>query len=499
MDPHARRPVEGDLAMTLLDPSVWSGKTYIGGWTVTGPGPSPVVEPATGDTLGEIAISSPEDVRHAAAVAVAAQRDWAGSPPEQRAAVLRTAGELWERHGEEIRSWIVREAGSIPPKAALETHTAAQECFEAAALPSHPSGAVLPSNEPRWSFTRRRPCGVVGVIAPFNFPLILSVRSVAPALALGNAVLLKPDPRTAVSGGVSLIRIFEEAGLPPGVLSLVVGGADVGSELVTAPPVRVVSFTGSTRAGRLVGELGARHLKRVHLELGGNSAQIVLPGADVAAAAGAGAFGSFMHQGQICMATGRHLVHESLYEDYVTALAEKAAHLPVGNPATDQVALGPIIDDGQVAKIHDLVTASVRAGARLAAGGTHEGRFYRPTVLADVSADTPAYAEEVFGPVGPVRRFSTVDEAVAMAKDSASGLALSVFGDLGSAMEVADSVPSGIVHLNAATVSDEANAPFGGVGVSGTGSRVGGAAANIEAFTETQWVTMRPRPAPYPF
>jgi benzaldehyde dehydrogenase (NAD) len=485
--------------MALLDPSVWSGRTYVAGWRTTGSGSSPVREPATGATLGEIGTSSSDDVRHAVEVAAAAQRDWAASPPEQRAAVLHRAAQLWESHAAEVQSWLVREAGSIQAKAVLETHTADQECLEAAALPSHPLGSFLPSNEPRWSLTRRRPAGVVGVIAPFNFPLILSIRSVAPALALGNAVVLKPDPRTAVCGGVALVRVFEEAGLPPGVLSLVVGGADAGEALVTAPATRVVSFTGSSRAGRRVGALGAQHLTRVHLELGGNSAQVVLPGADVGRVASAGAFGSFMHQGQICMTTGRHLVHESLYEEYVSALAEKASRLPVGDPATEQVALGPVIDDAQVARIHDLVTASVAGGARLAAGGTHEGRFYRPTVLADVTAETPAYAEEVFGPVAPVRRFSTVEEAVAMARDSEYGLVLSVFGDLDRALAVADAVPSGIVHLNAATVSDEAHVPFGGVGDSGTGARFGGAEANLDAFTETQWVTLRPEPAPYPF
>lgn len=485
--------------MGLLDTDTWSGKTYIDGWRSTTAGTSPVTEPATGATLGTVGLAGTDDVARAASVAAGAALEWAARPPEERAAVLRRAGDLWERHGEEIGGWLTREAGSIPPKAALEIHTAAQECYEAAALPSHPAGAVLPSNEARWSFSRRRPSGVVSVIAPFNFPLILSIRSVAPALALGNAVLLKPDPRTAVCGGVSLVRIFEEAGLPPGALSLLVGGADIGEAVITAPEVRVVSFTGSTRAGHRVGELGAAHLKRVHLELGGNSAMIVLPGADVARAASAGAFGSWMHQGQICMTTGRHVVHESIHDEYVAALAAKADHLPVGDPASGQVALGPVIDAGQVERIDSLVTASVAAGARLAAGGTHEGLFYRPTVLADVRADTPAWAEEVFGPVAPVRPFSTIDEAAAIARDSRYGLVLSIVGDVGAAMQLADAVPSGIVHINAATVSDEANVPFGGVGASGTGSRFGGAEANIEAFTETQWLTMRPEIAPYPF
>ena len=477
----------------------WSGRIHSDGWVAGAAGTADIREPATGGTLGAVGMAGPEDVERAAARAAEAQRTWARESHEVRAAVLRRAGQLYEEHAEEIQGWIMRETGAIGPKADLETHIAAQECFGAAALPAHPNGQVLPSIEPRWSFARRRPVGVVSVISPFNFPLILSIRSVAPALALGNAVLLKPDPRTVMAGGINIVRIFEEAGLPPGLLHLLPGGADVGEAVVTAPEVAVVSFTGSTRAGRSVGALAGQHLKRVHLELGGNNALIVLPGADVALAASAGAFGSFMHQGQICMTTGRHLVHESLHDEYVGVLAEKADHLPVGDPMTGTVALGPIIDENQVARIDSMVRDTVAAGARLAAGGTHEGLFYRPTVLAEVQPTMPAYCEEVFGPVAPVVSYSSLEEAIALANDTAYGLTLGVLGDVGLAMQVADAVNTGIVHINEQTVSDEANIPFGGVGDSGTGSRFGGPEANIDAFTETQWLTVRGEIAPYPF
>lgn len=488
-----------ECIVSLLDADTWTAKIFADGWSGGSGGTAPVIEPATGDRLGVIGLADAEDARKAATRAAAAQTQWAARPPGERAAVLRRAGALWEAHAEEIQDWIVRESGAIRPKAALETHIAASECYEAAALPSHPHGTVLPSDEARWSFARRRPAGVVSVIAPFNFPVILSIRSVAPALALGNAVLLKPDPRTAVCGGVALVRIFQEAGLPEGLLQLLPGGADVGEAVVTAPEVRVVSFTGSTAAGRRVGELGARHLKRTHLELGGNNALIVLPGADLAPAASAGAFGSFMHQGQICMSTGRHLVHESLHDAYVEALSAKATHLPVGDPASGQVALGPLIDDRQLGRVDDLVRRTVAAGARLAAGGTYQDLFYAPTVLAAVTPAMPAWTDEVFGPVAPVVPFATTEEAIALASESEYGLSLGILGDVGDAMAIADAVPSGIVHINEQTVSDEANAPFGGVGSSGTGSRFGGPEANIEAFTETQWLTARPEIAPYPF
>lgn len=486
--------------MSFLDPSVWDGKIHVGGWTAGSGGVQDVVEPATQDVIGRIGVASPDDVARAAKTAAAAQRDWAARKPEERAAVLRRAGLLWEEHAAEVDDWIVRESGGIPPKAALESHTAAHECFEASALPSLPAGEVLTTNEDRWSFARRRPAGVVSVISPFNFPLILGIRAVAPALALGNAVLLKPDPRTSVCAGVTIMRIFEEAGLPAGLLSLLPGGADVGAAVVEAPEVRVVAFTGSTAAGRKIGETCGRLLKRAHLELGGNSAMIVLPGADLAKAASAAAFGSFMHQGQICMATGRHVVHADVYDDYVDALAEKARNLPVGDPKSGQVAIGPIIDGRQLERIDGIVQAAVAGGARLAAGGERGGGwFYPPTVLADLDPSLDAWREEIFGPVAPVRKFTDLDEAVAIANDSKYGLSIAILGDVGQAMRLADRLDSGKIHINEQTVSDEPNSPFGGVKDSGNGGRIGGHAANIEAFTETQWLTVRPEIAPYPF
>ncbi|MGH1564514.1 benzaldehyde dehydrogenase [Mumia sp. DW29H23] len=486
----------------MLDASVWSGRIYLGGeWVEPAGGETyPVVEPATGEELGRIGKAGPADVRTAAQHATEAQRAWAALPHTERAAVLRRAGDLWNAHADEVMGWNVREVGAVPGMAGFALGVAAQECYEAATLPSYPHGQVLASEQPRLSLAQRVPAGVVAVISPFNVPIILGIRAVAPALALGNAVILKPDPRTAVTGGVTMARIFEEAGLPAGVLQVLPGGADVGEALTSDPDVRVIAFTGSTAAGRKVGEAAGKHLKRAHLELGGNSAFLVLEDADVDQAVNLAAWGAFFHQGQICMTVGRHLVHESLYDAYVAKLAEKADHLPVGNPATDQVALGPIIDEGQRDKIHALVTGSVEAGARLAAGGTYEGLFYRPTVLADSPLDAPAYCEEVFGPVASVVKFSTLDEAVKLASSGDYGLSLGIVTrDALRGLELAARIPSGIVHINDQTVNDEANAPFGGVGASGTGSRHGGAEANVEAFTETRWVTVRSEPPTYPF
>ena len=485
--------------MAFLDESTWQGKVFSGGWKAAAGGEAPVIEPATGAELGRTGIAAPADVAAAATAAAAAQPAWAATPHTERAALLRRAGDIWKAHAEEIEQWSIREGGKIPPAAQFETHVATEEVYEASTLPSRPYGELLPSESPHLSFVERVPVGVVGVIAPFNFPQILAIRSVAPALALGNAVVLKPDPRTAVCGGVVLARVFEEAGLPEGLLHVLPGGAGAGEALVADPLVRVVSFTGSTAVGRQVGQLAAAHLKRCHLELGGNSAMIVLDDADVAKAASAGAWGSFLHQGQICMTTGRHIVHEAVYDDYVAALAGKAAHLPVGNPATEQVALGPIIDERQRDKVHGLVTGSVDAGARLAAGGTYEGLFYRPTVLADVAPAMPAYAGEVFGPVAPVLRFATADEAAKLAADTEYGLSLGILtADVMRGLDLARRIPTGIVHINDQTVDDAPNTPFGGILASGTGARFGGT-ANLDAFTDTRWVTMRGEIAPYPF
>jgi benzaldehyde dehydrogenase (NAD) len=440
--------------MTLLDEAVWRGRIQLGGEWVTGAGGDyPVIEPATGKELGRMGAATPADVTIAAANAVAAQREWAALPHSERAAVLRRAGDLWSRHAAEISDWNIREVGAIPAMAGFALHVAAEECYEAAGLPSRASGEIVPSEEPRLSMVRRVPAGVVA-----------------------------------------------EAGLPPGVLQVLPGGPDVGEALVTEPAVRVISFTGSTAAGRRVGELAGRLLKRAHLELGGNSALVVLEDADVDKAVGLAAFGSFFHQGQICMTTGRHIVHERIYDEFVDRLAAKASGLPVGDPAAGEVALGPVIDAGQRDKVHALVTASRDAGARVAAGGEYHDLFYRPTVLAEVPVRSPAFAEEVFGPVAPVTRFADLDEAVGLAGDTEYGLSLGIVTtDVLHGLAVADRIPTGIVHINDQTVSDEANVPFGGVGASGTGARFGGAAANIEAFTETRWVTLRSEPPRYPF
>jgi benzaldehyde dehydrogenase (NAD) len=475
----------------------WATHLFSGGWRRAS-ATLRVTEPATGTALARVGAAGPEDVDTAVSRAVDAQRAWAAEPYPARMQVLRRAGELFVEHATEIARWYVREAGAAQPVAAGQGAAAAEECHQAAALASVPYGEVLRSAQPRFSFTRRLPVGVVGVIAPFNAPILLALRSVAPALAVGNAVVLKPDPRTSVVGGVLLARVFEEAGLPEGLLHVLPGGAEIGKALVTHPDVPVLAFTGSTRAGQAIATAAAPYLKRLHLELGGNSAMIVLDDADLDLAVRAGAAGSFRHQGQICMATGRHLVHASLAEEYAAALADLAGGLTVGDPTRSGVDLGPLIDEQQRDRVHELVASSVAAGAKAVTGASYDGLFYRPTVLTGVGDGTPAYAEEVFGPVAAIRPFATVEEAVRLARDTPYGLSLGVVTrDVMRGLALAEQVPSGLVHINDQTVNDEPVVPFGGVGDSGNGARHGGLGANLEAFTETQWVTVRSAPPRY--
>ena len=458
-----------------------------------------VREPATGRGLLSIRWSTTDDVRAAAAAAAAAQPAWAETNYQQRAAVLRRAADIYEAHRAEFGTWTQRETGAHRNKMHHEQSFTAQELLNASTLPSRPQGSLLPSAQPgRLSMARRVPIGVVGAITPWNSPSVLGMRVVAPALALGNAVVLKPDPQTPVCGGAVFAAIFREAGLPDGLLQVVVGDAEVGEALVTDPNVRMVSFTGSTGAGRRVGSLAGGLLKKVSLELGGNNAFVVLDDADVEAAASAGAYSSFQFQGQVCFAVGRHIVHRSVADAYVDLLATKAKRLRLGDPYRDDVDLGPIVNEQQLARVDGIVRRSVEGGARLAEGGTFDGLFYRPTVLADVGTELPAWTDEIFGPVAPVVTFDNDDEAVALANASDYGLAAGVYSrSISRGLSIANRIRAGMVHVNDQTINDEAIVPFGGMGLSGNGGRFGGE-ANEEAFTEWQWVTIRDEPKSFP-
>jgi benzaldehyde dehydrogenase (NAD) len=484
---------------TLLDEREWTGKLYSDGW-VDAPETVETIEPATGDVLGTAGVANAASVAAAAKSAARAQREWAALPMNERVAVVRRAAELLERHRVEISGWMVRESGCIPPKADVEITASIGQLDQAASLISHPLGHVLPSLTPgRTSTALRKPIGVIGVITPWNFPIVLAMRSLGPALALGNSIVLKGDLNTPVSGGVIIARVFEEAGLPEGVLHVLGGGAEVGQALVGDPNVRMISFTGSTKTGRIVGEIAGAGLKRMVLELGGNSPLIVLDDADIDAASSAGAWGSFLHQGQICLAVSRHLVHESIAEDYLAALTERAGRLVVGNPATEQVHLGPIINAKQVERVQRIVDETVGAGATALVGGTHDGLFFPATVLRDVKPGMAAFSEEIFGPVAPVTTFRSDEEAIELANMTEYGLAAAVqSGSQSRATEVAEGLHAGMVHINDQTVNEEPPAPFGGFKSSSNGGHFGGV-GQLELWTEWQWQTSREKAGQFPF
>jgi NAD-dependent aldehyde dehydrogenases len=483
----------------LLNEQIWTGKIFSDGW-VDAPETIDVTEPATGEVLGTAGAADAAAVARACKSAAAAQREWAQTPFTERVAIVRKAGEALDRHREELIGWMVRESGCIQPKADVEITASIGQLDMAGALISHPLGHNLPSITPgRTSMARRIPMGVVGVICPWNFPIVLAMRSVGPALALGNAVVLKADHNTPVTGGAVTARVFEEAGLPEGVLHVVPGDGEVGQALVEDPNVRMISFTGSTATGRKVGEAGGRGLKRMILEMGGNSPLVVLEDADIEAASSAGAWGSYLHQGQICLAASRHLVHESIVDEYTAALVERAERLPVGNPATDEVALGPIINEKQLERLSGIVDDTVSAGAKALTGASHDGPFYKPTVLGEVTPEMRAFKEELFGPVAPVTTFSDDAEAVELANATEYGLAAAVqSGSPQRAAAVAEQLHAGMVHINDQTVNEEPSAPFGGVGASSNGGHFGGV-ANLELWTEWQWLTSRDKAEPFPF
>jgi benzaldehyde dehydrogenase (NAD) len=484
----------------VLDDLDWQGKIYSDGWVPAHGGEIESVEPATGEALARVGLANAADVATAASVAKRAQPEWAALPGPQRAALLRRAAAVLETNRAEFERWLVREGGAIPGKAAFEVDLVLGELWEAAALPTQPWGQLLPTSEAgRQSIAKRVPLGVVGVISPWNFPQILSVRAVAPALALGNAVVLKPDVQTAVSGGVLIARLFELAGLPQGLLHVLPGDSEPGAALAENPDVAMISFTGSTAVGRLVGEAAGRTLKRASLELGGNNALIILDDADLDIASSAGAWGAFLHQGQVCMTAGRHIVVESVADAYLERLARRAENLPVGDPYTEQVALGPLINARQLANVDRIVTETVGAGATLRAGGTHKDLFYRPTVLAGVTPTMAASREEIFGPVAPVIVVKDADEAVAVANNTEYGLVAAIqTGSVERGLGIAERLNTGIVHVNDQTLNNDAFAPFGGTGASGNGSRFG-SQSSWDEFTQWQWVTSRRQAHGFPF
>ncbi len=483
----------------LLQRSLEAECVFNGDWIAASGQVISVLEPATGEPLMRCAMAEAADITAACRSAALAQPAWAASGPRERAQVFRKAAECAERAFDELALYVARETGAALFKGEHEVRETIVLLHQAAGMLSQPHGLVLPSAAGRLSYARRQPHGVVGVISPFNFPLVLSIRSVAPALAAGNAVVLKPDPQTPVSGGFLIARLFEEAGLPKGLLQVLPGAAPAGEALCRDPNVRMIAFTGSTAAGRKVAETAGRHLKKVALELGGKNPLIILEDADLDLAASNAAWGAWLHQGQICMATGLILVHESIAASLTRKLVEKARALTVGNAARGEAALGPLINPRQLQRVHEIVSDSLQAGARLEAGGEYQHLFYQPTVLSGVRPGMRAFDEEMFGPVATVVSFATDEEAIELANRTEYGLSAGIISpSVGRAMAIGERLDCGLLHINDQTVADECINPFGGRGASGNGGSVGGP-ADWDEYSQWQWVTVKNTAPMYPF
>ncbi|MBC3385328.1 benzaldehyde dehydrogenase [Pseudomonas sp. SWRI12] len=483
----------------LLSQVIESECVFNGDW-VPASGPlQTIIEPATGERLMRCATADTADIAKASRDAALAQPAWAALGPRQRAAIFRKAADVAEQSFDELALYVARETGAALFKGQHEVREAIVLLHQAAGLLSQAHGVVLPSEAGRLSYARRQPHGVVGVISPFNFPLVLSMRSVAPALAAGNAVVLKPDPQTPVSGGFLIACLFEAAGLPKGLLQVLPGAADAGEALCRDPNVRMIAFTGSTGAGRKVAEVAGRNLKKVALELGGKNPLIILEDADLDLAARNAAWGAWLHQGQICMATGLILAHESIAAELTRKLVEKAQAMTTGNAAREEAAMGPLINQRQLQRVHDIVSDTVLAGARLEAGGDHDRLFYEATVLSGVKPGMRAFDEEIFGPVATVVSFATDDEAIELANRTEYGLAAAIISpSVGRAMAIGERLQCGMLHINDQTVADECVNPFGGRGASGNGGSVGGP-ADWDEYTQWQWVTIKDTAPVYPF
>jgi benzaldehyde dehydrogenase (NAD) len=371
-------------------PHLDEGAAFIAGGFRSLPDHLDVLEKATGATLGAAGLGTPADLDEAVAAARAAQAEWGQQPYTVRAALVREVARRLAAHADDFADLIARETGSIPGKAQYEVGGSIEELEFAAGLAERPSGEVLASHDPgRHSVSERIPVGVVAAITPWNFPLILAFRVIAPAIALGNAVILKPSPETPLSGGVAIGLLFEEAGAPAGLFQAICGDQSFSEALTVHPGVDMVHFTGSTAVGSTIAAAAGAKLKKVSLELGGNNAIVVLEDAEVDHAAMLGAWSSFHYQGQTCISAGRHIVHESLADEYVKNLAARAARISLGDPTDPSNGLGPMINERQAARGEKLLAGAVEAGATVVEGGTRDGLFFRPTVVTGLTKDMP--------------------------------------------------------------------------------------------------------------
>ncbi|HEY1724976.1 MAG TPA: aldehyde dehydrogenase [Steroidobacteraceae bacterium] len=458
--------------------------------------------PVSGAVVTRAAAAQVPDAVAAAEAAAAAFPAWSALAPGARRAKLNRAADLLEARAADIAAAVRDETGATAGWGHFNVHFAASLLREAASLTTQIGGEVIPSDVPgSFAMSYRQPVGVVLGIAPWNAPIILGVRAVAMPLACGNTVILKSSevcPATHAFIG----SVLEQAELGAGVINVLstdVKDAEwVAESLIAHRAIRRINFTGSTRVGRILAQMAAKHLKPILLELGGKAPLIVLADADVDAAVDATVFGAYANAGQICMSTERVIVERSVADVFAAKLAKRVAALPVGNPNEGEFVIGSVVGTATVERIKRLVDDAEKQGAKVLTGGKTNGTIMSGIVVDHVTANMALFREESFGPQVSITRVDSVDDAVRLANDTDYGLSASVFTrDLARGLEIARRIESGICHVNAPTVHDEAQMPFGGVKDSGYG-RFGGK-AGIDAFTELRWITVQTAPRHYPF
>ncbi|MGW8556449.1 aldehyde dehydrogenase family protein [Streptomyces tubercidicus] len=475
---------------------------FIGGEWRSGSGSWDIVDfnPYNGEKLTSIPVATVEEIDQAYRAAERAQREWGATNPYTRRLVFERVLRIIDDREAELSEAIAAEVGGTLAKVGFELHLAKEFLREAIQLALRAEGRILPSPiDGKENRLYRLPVGVVGVISPFNFPFLLSIKSVAPALALGNAVVLKPHQNTPVCGGGLVARIFEEAGLPAGLLNVVVTDiAEIGDALIEHPVPKTISFTGSEKVGRHVATVAAANFKHTVLELGGNSALVVLDDADIDYAVDAAVFSRFVHQGQVCMAANRVLVDRAVEREFTEKFVAKVASLKVGDPTDPQTHIGPLINEGQAEAIAALVDRAVEDGASALLHGETRGTLVAPSVLSGLPEDSPLLRQEIFGPVVLLVPFDGDEEAVRLTNATSFGLSGAVHtGDIERGVRFAKRIDTGMFHVNDATVHDEPIVPFGGEKHSGVGRLNGD--AMVEAFTTTKWISIQHGRSQFPF
>ena len=449
------------------------------------------INPYNDEVINAYKLASVQDIDLAYQAAAKAKLEWDKVNPYKKRDILENAVKYIEAHEEEITSIIIDELGGTRLKAAFEIGLVKNIIKEAATFPLRMEGKILPSTiDDVENRLYRIPAGVVGVISPFNFPFFLSMKSVAPALGAGNGVVLKPHEDTPIMGGTLIGKIFEEAGVPKGLINVVVTDIkEIGDTFVEHPIPRIISFTGSTQVGSYIGQLAVKNFKKPLLELGGNSAFIVLEDADINYAVNAATFSRFTHQGQICMSANRILVQKSIYNEFLEKYAQKVAGLTVGDPRDPQTIIGPVINDRQAKNLEALIEKGIAEGATPLLKGKIHGRLLEPTILADVTTDMSVSQEELFGPVVCVIPFETEEEAIDIANNTRFGLSGAVHtSNLERGVELAKKVHTGMIHVNDLTINDEPIVAFGGEKQSGLG-RLNGE-WSLEEFTTLKWISV---------